>query len=269
MPTIPIAPIRARFTRPWPRSGARSWRFPCSRSTLVRPCCECASFSTLVMSSAECFVALAGESATPQLLWSTSPLSVATLAAPDETWLDVPDTSVTVELPNEAVVVVSYDVSVMHVDKIQDTDAAPTLDDVGELSFRIEVDGTPYRQSATTVDDRDPLVTVASGHLILEIPGGQHYVSLQWQKRGTRVQQWVVLSDILDGFAGGRHLFVSAQHRFLWHTQPLTSAIIESTAVWEVVPDMTLAFRLPEVTSVRFFYQLPVRPEFIQYSRGE
>jgi len=32
---------------------------------------------------------------------------------------------------------------------------------------------------------------------------------------------------------------------------------------------MTLAFRLPEVTSVRFFYQLPVRPEFIQYSRGE
>lgn len=197
------------------------------------------------------------------------PLSPATLASPGETWLDVPDTSVAVELPNEAVVVISYDVSVMHVDRTQDTDAAPLLDDVGELSFRVEVDGTPYRQSATIVDDRDPLVTVASGHLILEIPGGHHDVLLQWRKRGARVQQWVVMSDILDGFAGGRHLLVSAQHRFLWHAQPLTPAILESTAVWEAVPDMTLAFRLPEVASVRFFYQLPVRPEFIQYSRGE
>lgn len=202
----------------------------------------------------------------PQLLWSASPLSTAVLPWTEDAWVDVPDTRVALELLNEAVLVISYDVSVLHADRALEFAAAEA--DAGELSFRVDVDGTPYRQSATTVDDREPLVAVASGSLILDVPGGQHNVTLQWRRRGARVQQWVVMSDVLDGFAGGRHLHVSAQHRFIWYTQPLSHAQVESDDVWEVVPDMALSFRLPEVSSVRFLYQLPVRPDVVQYSRG-
>lgn len=205
---------------------------------------------------------LAGENPGPQLIWSVSPLSPAELSSPIDVWVDIPDTSVAVELPNEAVVVISYDVSVMHLDSL---DAA---DEIGELSVRVLVDHAPYRQSASTVDDREPLVTVVSGHLILEIPGGHHDVALQWRKRGNRVRKWVVMSDILDGFAGGRNMVVSAQHRFVWYTQPLNSARLVTMDTWEPVPDMTVSFRLADVATVRIFYQLPVRPEFVRYARG-
>ncbi|KAG6613536.1 IPT domain [Phytophthora cinnamomi] len=208
--------------------------------------------------------AAAAPSASPKLLWCASPLSPASLEASD-TWVDVPDTRVALELPNEAVVLVSYDVAVSHVSDPQPEGVA--VAEVSELSFRVAVDGSPYRQSATTVDDREPVVTTASGFLVLEIPRGHHDVKLQWRKRGTHVLTWAVASDILDGFAGGRNLLVSAQHRFIWHTQPLTAASLLTVNRWEAVSDMALNFRLSEPATMRFFYQLPVRPELVQYSR--
>ncbi|KAE9351235.1 hypothetical protein PF008_g6039 [Phytophthora fragariae] len=207
--------------------------------------------------------AAAAQSASPKLLWCASPLSPASLESPSDSWVDVPDTRVALELPNEAVVLISYDVAVSHV-----TDVQPEgVSQVSELFFRVAVDGSPYRQSATTVDDREPLVTTASGFLVLEIPRGHHDVKLQWRKRGTHVIKWAVASDILDGFAGGRNLIVSAQHRFIWHTQPLTAVSLLTVNKWEAVSGMTLSFRLSEPATMRFFYQLPVRPELVQYSR--
>ncbi|KAE9149576.1 hypothetical protein PF006_g5945 [Phytophthora fragariae] len=207
--------------------------------------------------------AAAAQSASPKLLWCASPLSPASLESPSDSWVDVPDTRVALELPNEAVVLISYDVAVSHV-----TDVQPEgVSQVSELFFRVAVDGSPYRQSATTVDDREPLVTTASGFLVLEIPRGHHDVKLQWRKRGTHVIKWAVASDILDGFAGGRNLIVSAQHRFIWHTQPLTAVSLLTVNKWEAVSGMTLSFRLSEPATIRFFYQLPVRPELVQYSR--
>ncbi|OWZ24395.1 hypothetical protein PHMEG_000575 [Phytophthora megakarya] len=205
------------------------------------------------------------ESASPKLMWSVNPLTPAVLETPTDVWVDVPDTRVALELLNYAVVVISYDVSVSHVTDSQSEgfQVAP----VSELSFRVAVDGTPYRQSATTIDDREPLVVIASGYLILEIPRGQHNMKLQWRKRGTRVLKWAVVSDILDGFAGGRSLTVSAQHRFIWYKQPITALSLLSVNKWEAVPGMAVNFRLSEPATVRFFYQLPVRPELVQYSR--
>ncbi|KAG1708202.1 hypothetical protein DVH05_024884 [Phytophthora capsici] len=211
-------------------------------------------------------VVVIAQSASPKLMWCASPLTPAILESPTDKWVDVPDTRVAMELLNEAVVMISYDVAVSHVTDFQPEGAQ--VADVSELSFRVAVDGTPYRQSATTVDDREPRIVIASGHLILEIPRGEHDVKLQWRKRGTHVLKWAVTSDILDGFAGGRSLTVSAQHRFIWYTQPTVSVSLMSVNKWEAVPGMTLNFRLSEPTTVRFFFQLPARPELIQYARG-
>ncbi|KAI9997231.1 hypothetical protein PInf_000667 [Phytophthora infestans] len=208
---------------------------------------------------------IAAQSASPKLMWCASPLTPAVLESPIDKWVDVPDTSVTVELQNEAVVMMSYDVSVSHVTDIKSEGVQ--VAELSELSFRVAVDGTPYRQSATTVDDREPLIVVASGFLVLEIPQGHHSVKLQWRKRGTRVLKWAVTSDILDGFAGGRSLTVSAQHRFIWYKQPTTTVSLLSVNKWEAVSGMSVNFRLSEPATIQFFYQLPVRPELVQYSR--
>lgn len=209
--------------------------------------------------------AAVAQSASPKLLWCASPLSPASLSQSD-TWVDVPDTRMELELPNEAVVLISYDVAVSHVTDTQSEGVS--VDQVSELSFRVAVDGSPYRQSATTVDDREPVATTASGFLVLEIPRGHHDVKLQWRKRGTHVLKWAVASDILDGFAGGRNLIVSAQHRFIWHTQPIAAVSLLTVNKWEAVSGMAVNFRLSEPATMRFFYQLPVRPELVQYSRG-
>ncbi|RLN72481.1 hypothetical protein BBJ28_00001053 [Nothophytophthora sp. Chile5] len=197
-----------------------------------------------------------GQSASPQLLWCASPLTPASLTSPTDVWVDVSDTSVVVDLPNEAVVLISYDVSVSHITELEPEGVQ--VAEVSELSFRVVVDGSPYRQSATTVDDREPLVAVVSGYLVLEIPRGPHSVQLQWRKRGTHVVKWAVASDVLDGFAGGRNLIVSAQHRFIWHTQPINAVSLLSVDKWEAVPGMVVRFRLLEAATLRFFYQLPM-----------
>ncbi|RLN47837.1 hypothetical protein BBJ28_00001737 [Nothophytophthora sp. Chile5] len=176
--------------------------------------------------------------------------------SPTDVWVDVPDTSVVVDLPNEAVVMISYDVSVSHITELEPEGVR--VAEVSELSFRVVVDGSPYRQSATTVDDCEPLVAVASGYLVLEITRGPHNVRLQWRKRGTHVVKWAVASDVLDGFAGGRNMIVSAQHRFIWHTQPINAVSLLSVDKWEAVPGMVVRFRLLEAATVRFFYQLPM-----------
>eukprot|EP00644_Phytophthora_capsici_P004348 jgi/Phyca11/545317/estExt2_Genewise1Plus.C_PHYCAscaffold_170447 len=225
---------------------------------------NCLLFSILYIWLSRTVVVIA-QSASPKLMWCASPLTPAILESPTDKWVDVPDTRVAMELLNEAVVMISYDVAVSHVTDFQPEGAQ--VADVSELSFRVAVDGTPYRQSATTVDDREPRIVIASGHLILEIPRGEHDVKLQWRKRGTHVLKWAVTSDILDGFAGGRSLTVSAQHRFIWYTQPTVSVSLMSVNKWEAVPGMTLNFRLSEPATVRFFFQLPARPELIQYSR--
>lgn len=201
----------------------------------------------------------------PQLMWCTSPLTPAYLSTLNDKWLDVPDTSVAVQLPNEALVMISYDVSVS---RIEETRELPASTEEDELAFRVVVDGLPYRQSATTVGDREPLVTTASGYLVLTLFAGHHDVKLQWRKRGTKINLWVISSELLDGFVGGRNLVVSAQHRYMWHTQPLESLSLVSIDTWETVPDMALHFRLSEAASFRIFYQLPVRPELVHYVRG-
>lgn len=205
----------------------------------------------------------AAERPQTQLMWSASPLTPASLSTPDM-WLDVPDTVVGVDLPNEAVLLISYDASVSRVNELN----AVTVTTESELSFRVVLDGSPYRESATTVSYNEPLVTTVSGYLVIEASAGKHEVKLQWRRRGEQIKQWLILSGVLDGFAGGRTLIVSAEHRFIWNTQPLTPAALTSVDTWSQVSDMALNFRLLQNATLRVFYQLPVRPLLVQSVQG-
>uniref|UniRef100_K3WKI4 IPT/TIG domain-containing protein n=1 Tax=Globisporangium ultimum (strain ATCC 200006 / CBS 805.95 / DAOM BR144) TaxID=431595 RepID=K3WKI4_GLOUD len=209
---------------------------------------------------------ISGGNRHPKLMWCASPLTPAYLSAPNNVWLDVPDTRAAVDLPNEAVVLISYDLSVSRIKETRERIGGSQAEE-DELGFRVVVDGSPYRESATSVGEREPLVTTASGYLVLELPSGAHDVRLQWRKRGYGVSMWVISSELLDGFVGGRNLVVSAQQRFIWHTQPLTSASLITIDAWEPVIDMAVHFRLSETASVRIFYHLPVRPELINFDR--
>ncbi|KAJ0398599.1 hypothetical protein P43SY_005224 [Pythium insidiosum] len=161
-----------------------------------------------------CSIVAASAVQAPHLMWSASPLSIASLTGPNDVWQDVRDTSVTFKLPNEAIVFISYDASVSRVNANNFDDASSPLPSrqVSEVSFR-----------------------------------------------------WLISSSLLDGYAGGRNLMVSAQHRFMWFTQPLISAALESLDVWERVPGMELTLRLSEAATIRFFYQLPVRPPLVRF----
>lgn len=205
----------------------------------------------------------AAERPQTQLMWSASPLTPATLSTPN-TWLDVPDTMVNVNLPNEAVLLISYDASVSRINELD----AVTVTVESELSFRVVLDGSPYRESATTVSDNEPLVATVGGYLVVKVLAGKHEVKLQWRRRGEKIKQWLILSGVLDGFAGGRSLVVSAEHRFIWNTQPLTSAALTSVNTWINVPDMALNFRLLQNATLRIFYQIPVRPLLVQSVQG-
>ncbi|GLD93028.1 hypothetical protein PINS_up001620 [Pythium insidiosum] len=210
----------------------------------------------------------AGAVQPPHLMWSASPLSTASITSPNDVWQDVRDTSVRFVLPNEAVVFISYDAAVSRIDA-SSLDTVTSSSQLSELSFRVAVDGVPYRQSAATVGTLEPLVSTISGYLAIELSAGEHVAKLQWRKRGEAVRQWIISSSLLDGYAGGRNLMVSAQHRYMWFKQPLTPAALESTDVWERVADMELSLRLTEPATIRFFYQLPVRPPLVRYEIGE
>ncbi|KAJ0409152.1 hypothetical protein ATCC90586_004685 [Pythium insidiosum] len=214
-----------------------------------------------------CSIVAASAVQAPHLMWSASPLSIASLTGPNDVWQDVRDTSVTFKLPNEAIVFISYDASVSRVNTNNFDDASSPLPSrqVSEVSFRVAVDGVPYRQSAASVGAVEPLITTISGYLAVELSAGEHVARLQWRKRGDAVRQWLISSSLLDGYAGGRNLMVSAQHRFMWFTQPLISAALESLDVWERVPGMELTLRLSEAATIRFFYQLPVRPPLVRF----
>ncbi|POM65204.1 hypothetical protein PHPALM_19118 [Phytophthora palmivora] len=77
------------------------------------------SFFALLVVWMSWIAAISTQSATPKLMWSVNPLTPAVLESPTDMWVDVPDTRVALELLNQAVVVISYDVSVSHSTDVQ------------------------------------------------------------------------------------------------------------------------------------------------------
>ncbi len=132
------------------------------------------------------------------------------------------------------------------------------------LGARVVVDGVPYRQSGSHVNPLASLERSARqlrGHLVVQLPAGNHTVKLQWRKWGSYVRAWQSRPDSEDGFVAGRELSVSAEHDTVVFKEPLTLARIATVGAWETVRDMSVTVVANRTRQHTFMYLLHVRPD--------
>jgi hypothetical protein len=73
----------------------------------------------------------------------------------------------------------------------------------GTIATRLVLDGKPYRQTSTELDGTVRLHEAMSGEMVVALHPGIHTVRLQWRAFGSNREDWAVLRDIMDGYAGG------------------------------------------------------------------
>ena len=209
-----------------------------------------------------------GASYQSQLMWSATPSTSAILRQPNK-WLPVPGLSLTITLPDEDTVYMSYTISVT-ADKPHHpggdflNDAQKNSGLVDFAGARILVDGVPYRQSGSHASPTGRFEVATSqlrGMLVAELGAGNHTIEVQWRKWGSFVRSWSSLPSAFDGFASGRTLVASADHRAVWYTQPLSAARLAANDRWTTVPDTDLAFKTHERRAHRMTYIMHARPE--------
>lgn len=203
-----------------------------------------------------------------ELMWSATPSTVAKLLHPNA-WVMVPGLNLTLSLPNEDTVVISYTLSVT-ADKPHHpggdflNDAQPNSGLADFVGARLVVDGIPYRQSGSHTSPLGRFEVSASqlrGQLVAELGSGAHQVQVQWRKWGAFVRSWASNPHAHDGFASGRTLVVSGDHRAVWYTQPLSPARLAVNNQWQDVPDSSVSFTTHESRPHRFTYIIHARPE--------
>ncbi|CAM9134032.1 unnamed protein product [Discosporangium mesarthrocarpum] len=153
------------------------------------------------------------------LMWSARPLTDCRL---DESgvWINIPDTSLTVVLENEASILVSYS---MVVNAAQSqvpgssflTDQQHNGGNRDVLQIRLLVNGVPLRQSSShtsAAGSYETFVDTLGGHVVTELGPGNHTVGLQWKKSaGGTVTSWSTRPSSHDGHTSGRSVVVTAQ----------------------------------------------------------
>ncbi|CAM9343751.1 unnamed protein product, partial [Hapterophycus canaliculatus] len=122
------------------------------------------------------------------------------------------------------------------------------------------------RQSAASTSPAGPYesyVDTLGGHLAVEFGQGNHSVGLQWKKTsGGIVSSWSNRPSSHDGFATGRSIVVTAQHRYIWYsTAGNTDVRINETETWNEIPGLRLNLELPEPVSIRILYSISVMPD--------
>ncbi|GMI23781.1 hypothetical protein TeGR_g4408, partial [Tetraparma gracilis] len=205
-----------------------------------------------------------------QLLWSAHPLTAARLTSVN-TWEDIPDTSVSLTLPNEAPLLVSYTLAARALKPESSTmdfimDTTMSLGQKDFLQARVLVDGIPFRASASHAPPSSSLEAAArslQASFVVPLGAGPHTLTLQWKRRGEFVTSWACAPSLHDGFAAGRMLAADANHRYLWSALPTSDAVVSESGAWRDMPDSAVSFTLPEPATLRFLYSMTVRPDYI------
>jgi len=202
-------------------------------------------------------------------MWSASPASAARLPAPAAgaagKWEGVSNTSVSFHLAYESVVLVSYHMLVVG-DKPYHPGGA-FLNDVQRpesaardvVGARLAVDGQAYRASGSHLT---PLASMEAargqldGHLVLQLPAGNHSVALQWRRWGDRVRAWSNVPTFRDGFMSGRSLLVQSEFDYMWAAPYVRPAALKpdtlslsASGAWYDAPGMALKFTLSTATT--------------------
>lgn len=214
------------------------------------------------------------------LMWSAQPLSEATLHA-EGVWEPVKDTNITLQLNNEAEVLVSYSLATTAERRSSGVAAGSdlfasglSLSGAGQRNFlqaRLLINGVPYRQSSSHASpglSMESNSDTLTGHAAVNLGPGAHDVQLQWKKLGAGVAAWGSRPSVADGFAGGRSIVVTARHRYIWHTHADSIARIDAEGSWVDVPGTSLDFTLPDSSSLRFLYSMTVRSDQVDGQNG-
>ncbi|CAN0543623.1 unnamed protein product, partial [Ectocarpus sp. 12 AP-2014] len=203
-------------------------------------------------------------------MWSSRPLTACRLEE-SGAWVDVPDTQLQLVLESEVTSLISYSIVV-----VAAKPQLPGSSFLGEqrgsggskdfLQARLVVNGLPMRQSAAFTSPAGPYesyVDTLGGHLSMEFGQGNHSVGLQWKKSsGGIVTSWSNRPSSHDGFAGGRSIVVSAQHRYMWYSAGSNDDVqIDQTGTWNEIPGLRLQLELPEPASIRVLYSMSVMPD--------
>jgi len=206
------------------------------------------------------------------LLWSSQPLSEASISVAGQ-WEDVADTSISLSLPGDAQVFVSYNIPIRGIWSLnhQPTDIGSRFSGRQDiLQVRVSIDGIPMRQSASHVSvgsqsgGNDSLVTSLRGHTVAELRNGSHVMNLQWKKTGHRLSSWRSKPSAGDGFVSGRVMVANARHKYLWSLESVEDDKLTLSNAWVDMKDCKLSFFLDSVASLRFTYSVMVRPEIVE-----
>jgi len=213
---------------------------------------------------------------TDELMWSTQPLSEARLrdTGGQTGWMDVSNTSVTVNLPNELNIMIAYHLSARAMKPFQ-----PGADFIRDyyknpldfLQCRLVVDDVPYRQSSTFAAPStqwEQYIAGLTGHLVIPLGTGLHNVKLQWKKTGNTLTSWSNLPNSNDGFTSGRSIVITAQQMQLWYVYGNDDVVLQSwsTSAWKAIPDTFLSFELPEDSTLRIQYSMTAHADQVNAS---
>jgi len=184
---------------------------------------------------------------TPQHIWSSQPLTPATISTPN-IWYDLPSTSLSFNLPNESPVLLNYQITVRGF-KPENSASDFLVDDrmsIGQKDFiqlRMVVDGVPLRQSSTHAQPGTSLEasgTSRTGYAVANLGAGNHTAVLQWKKRGTYVTSWRCLPSLDDGFSAGRVLSATSHHRYMWTREINSDDVISDNDSWKDMAEVSL-----------------------------
>jgi len=127
-------------------------------------------------------------------------------------WHTVGDKILPFTLESATTVLFSYGLPVTQM-------SSPTLDEWtferwAEIGARLVVDGVPYTHSGTSLEGNSAIYDEMRGRLVLELPAGDHTVSLQWKiLNDADAVPWTTLNRAVDGYQGAEELLVLVNHQ--------------------------------------------------------
>ena len=202
-------------------------------------------------------------------LWYVQPLSVArTAITSNNQWHSIKDMRVAFQLPRKWMLRIRYSLQVRP-QGIPNADVLASQADW--LSVRIVLDGQAYRESSSVTYSATTTTgcSTLTGEVTLQIPQGDHVVTLEWRKYGTNVPLWWSHPNFLDGFVGGRLLSVTGEmHPYTvaqplgGEAEPLRTPMHHSgsnySSVWRDIESTSVAFVLDDGGQVTFAYDVGV-----------
>ena len=154
---------------------------------------------------------------------------------------------------------VSYDVQLEGLKGTEGT-VLPKDSNFDIIQLRCVIDDVAYRSSSSygfsyLVTEVTP-VTLASSFAV-ELPAGNHSITLQWKKTGVGIEKWVFASSSSNA---GLAISVQADHSQIWYKSEMNDKFISSNSQWQSLSS-AIEFSVPTEQQVTIGYTVIVQPQ--------